>query len=64
MLRHIKRLGSIATQRRLYANAVIGIRREDKNCWERRVPLTPKHVRELVSSRIEKKLTFASDLQR
>ena len=26
----------------------IGIRREDKNEWERRVPLTPLHVEELV----------------
>jgi saccharopine dehydrogenase (NAD+, L-lysine-forming) len=26
----------------------IGIRREDKNKWERRVPLTPEHVRELI----------------
>ncbi|HEX4822877.1 MAG TPA: hypothetical protein VFV19_01045 [Candidatus Polarisedimenticolaceae bacterium] len=27
---------------------MIGIRREDKNRWERRVPLTPDHVAELV----------------
>ena len=26
---------------------IIGIRREDKNKWERRVPLSPEHVREL-----------------
>ncbi|HDP95148.1 MAG TPA: hypothetical protein ENN40_07300, partial [Candidatus Aminicenantes bacterium] len=26
---------------------VIGIRREDKNEWERRAPLTPDHVRRL-----------------
>jgi alpha-aminoadipic semialdehyde synthase len=26
----------------------LGIRREDKNVWERRVPLTPDHVRRLV----------------
>jgi len=26
---------------------MIGIRREDKNKWERRVPLTPQHVKEL-----------------
>ncbi len=37
---------------------VIGIRREDKNRWERRAPLTPDHVRELasehgVASRVE-----------
>jgi saccharopine dehydrogenase (NAD+, L-lysine-forming) len=29
----------------------IGIRREDKNKWERRVPLIPKHVKELTESR-------------
>ncbi len=29
-------------------NARIGIRREDKNPWERRVPLIPTHVRELI----------------
>jgi alanine dehydrogenase len=27
---------------------IIGIRREDKNRWERRAPLTPDHVRELI----------------
>jgi len=27
---------------------LIGIRREDKNKWERRVPLTPEHVKELI----------------
>ena len=32
---------------------VMGIRREDKNEWERRVPLTPDHVRELVGQGIE-----------
>lgn len=31
----------------LKGNKVIGIRREDKNKWERRVPLTPDNVREL-----------------
>jgi len=30
------------------ASATIGIRREDKNRWERRAPLTPDHVRELI----------------
>ena len=29
-------------------NNIIGIRREDKNKWERRVPLTPVHVSTLV----------------
>ena len=32
---------------------VMGIRREDKNEWERRVPLSPDHVRELVGQGIE-----------
>ena len=31
----------------------IGIRREDKNEWERRVPLTPFHVRSLVGAGLE-----------
>ncbi len=26
---------------------ILGIRREDKNRWERRVPLTPEHIKEL-----------------
>eukprot|EP01012_Entosiphon_sulcatum_P002858 TRINITY_DN10710_c0_g1_i1.p1 TRINITY_DN10710_c0_g1~~TRINITY_DN10710_c0_g1_i1.p1 ORF type:complete len:468 (+),score=55.54 TRINITY_DN10710_c0_g1_i1:19-1422(+) len=33
----------------LRGNGVIGIRREDKNNWERRVPLTPRHVGQLVA---------------
>ena len=32
----------------LKGNGVVGIRREDKNEWERRVPLTPKHVKSLI----------------
>ena len=32
---------------------VMGIRREDKNEWERRVPLSPDHVRELVGQGID-----------
>jgi saccharopine dehydrogenase (NAD+, L-lysine forming) len=32
---------------------VIGIRREDKNRWERRAPLTPEHVAELTRHGIE-----------
>jgi alpha-aminoadipic semialdehyde synthase len=31
-----------------YPEQVIGIRREDKNRWERRAPLTPEHVAQLV----------------
>lgn len=35
-------------------SGVIGIRKEDKNRWERRVPLIPEHIRELISKhRIE-----------
>ncbi|KAJ9470716.1 Alpha-aminoadipic semialdehyde synthase [Diplonema papillatum] len=45
--------GRLASQRRLAStlkgNGVIGIRREDKNEWERRVPLTPQHVSTLVN---------------
>eukprot|EP01004_Peranema_trichophorum_P003956 NODE_290_length_3023_cov_60.588276_g252_i0.p1 GENE.NODE_290_length_3023_cov_60.588276_g252_i0~~NODE_290_length_3023_cov_60.588276_g252_i0.p1 ORF type:complete len:957 (-),score=193.74 NODE_290_length_3023_cov_60.588276_g252_i0:96-2966(-) len=37
----------------LKGNGVIGIRREDKNNWERRVPLTPMQVKELVQSGIK-----------
>jgi alanine dehydrogenase len=29
---------------------IIGIRREDRNPWERRVPLIPSHVRELIKA--------------
>lgn len=36
----------------------IGIRREDKNLWERRVPLIPSHVREL-----SRKFSLAVSLQ-
>ena len=33
--------------------ATIGIRREDKNRWERRVPLSPDHVQTLVEQGID-----------
>ena len=29
---------------------IIGIRREDKNLWEKRVPLIPTHVREIIQN--------------
>ncbi len=32
----------------MVSRTVIGIRREDKNAWERRAPLIPAHVRELI----------------
>ena len=36
-----------------FASNVVGIRREDKNEWERRVPLTPTQVKKLVDSGIK-----------
>ncbi|KAI9506643.1 hypothetical protein GGI26_004739 [Coemansia sp. RSA 1358] len=41
---------ALATQAQSTATAspVIGIRREDKNRWERRVALTPAHIRKLI----------------
>jgi saccharopine dehydrogenase (NAD+, L-lysine forming) len=36
-----------------YHAVKIGIRREDKNIWERRAPLNPDHVRKLVAQGIE-----------
>ncbi|KAJ2046362.1 hypothetical protein H4S04_005089 [Coemansia sp. S16] len=40
---------SLATQATNRSPLVIGIRREDKNRWERRVALTPAHVKELIA---------------
>lgn len=40
----------------LAANGVIGIRREDKNVWERRVPLVPSQVAELLNRGKVKKI--------
>lgn len=34
----------------MFGNGVIGIRREDKNVWERRTPLVPDHVRHLIKT--------------
>lgn len=39
---------------------VIGVRKEDKNRWERRAPLSPSHVQKLTSSGL-KVLVEASD---
>ena len=46
------RFGSQEVRKSLarHASGVVGIRREDKNEWERRVPLTPAQVEELVKS--------------
>jgi len=45
LLRTPKLLFSYSTR-----NKIVGIRREDKNNWERRVALTPTHVKELTDS--------------
>ena len=37
----------------LSSMATIGIRREDKDRWERRVPLSPDHVQQLVEQGID-----------
>lgn len=29
---------------------VIGIRREDKSVWERRAPLSPVHIKEIIAA--------------
>lgn len=34
-------------------NWIIGIRREDKNRWERRAPLAPSHIKELIKKKIK-----------
>lgn len=34
---------------RRHHKAVLAIRREDLNAWERRAPLAPKHVKELTN---------------
>lgn len=47
---------TIALGSGLAGNGIIGIRREDKNVWERRVPLTPKHVSTLLGRGTVKKV--------
>src|SRR5204863_9338226 len=37
----------------MFSDMKCGLRREDKNEWERRVPLTPDHVRSLVQQGIQ-----------
>eukprot|EP01101_Sappina_pedata_P003285 TRINITY_DN1351_c0_g2_i1.p1 TRINITY_DN1351_c0_g2~~TRINITY_DN1351_c0_g2_i1.p1 ORF type:complete len:927 (-),score=420.65 TRINITY_DN1351_c0_g2_i1:79-2859(-) len=48
-----QRLFTTQYQSRLKGNGVVGIRREDKNRWERRAPLAPSHVHELTKKGIE-----------
>ena len=48
----------------LAANGVIGIRREDKNVWERRVPLVPSQVGELLArGKVKKVLVQPSTIR-
>ena len=44
-------------------NKTIGIRREDKNKWERRTPLIPKHVSNLVKNHGLKVIVQPSDIR-
>ena len=32
---------------------IVGVRREDKNKWERRAPLAPEHVKTLVEDGVQ-----------
>uniref|UniRef100_A0A8C5H9U9 Saccharopine dehydrogenase (NAD(+), L-glutamate-forming) n=1 Tax=Gouania willdenowi TaxID=441366 RepID=A0A8C5H9U9_GOUWI len=50
-----KRLSSCLTGQRRYEHhrAVIAIRREDVNPWERRAPLAPRHVKELTNAGVK-----------
>ncbi|XP_035012716.2 alpha-aminoadipic semialdehyde synthase, mitochondrial isoform X2 [Hippoglossus stenolepis] len=50
-----KRLPSCLTSQRRYEHhrAVMAIRREDINPWERRAPLAPRHVKELTNAGVK-----------
>src|SRR6185369_6664467 len=37
----------------MFSHMRVGVRREDKNEWERRVPLTPDHVRALIQQGLQ-----------
>ncbi|XP_041852717.1 alpha-aminoadipic semialdehyde synthase, mitochondrial [Melanotaenia boesemani] len=52
---HGKRKSSCFTGQRRYEHyrAVIAIRREDVNPWERRAPLAPRHVKELTNDGVK-----------
>eukprot|EP00735_Rhodelphis_limneticus_P001162 TRINITY_DN1172_c0_g1::TRINITY_DN1172_c0_g1_i1::g.17228::m.17228 TRINITY_DN1172_c0_g1::TRINITY_DN1172_c0_g1_i1::g.17228 ORF type:complete len:1067 (-),score=345.77,sp/Q9SMZ4/AASS_ARATH/39.05/0.0,Saccharop_dh/PF03435.13/5.1e-93,AlaDh_PNT_C/PF01262.16/3.1e-27,AlaDh_PNT_C/PF01262.16/63,AlaDh_PNT_N/PF05222.10/1.7e-27,Saccharop_dh_N/PF04455.7/1.6e-09,Shikimate_DH/PF01488.15/6.8e+03,Shikimate_DH/PF01488.15/4.8e+03,Shikimate_DH/PF01488.15/0.015,Semialdhyde_dh/PF01118.19/0.18,NAD_binding_7/PF13241.1/4.7 len=45
--------GAARGMAQLCGNGIVGIRREDKNKWERRVPLAPQHVKHLVDHGIK-----------
>ncbi|XP_072242558.1 alpha-aminoadipic semialdehyde synthase, mitochondrial [Leuresthes tenuis] len=51
----VKRKSSCLTGQRRYEHhrAVVAIRREDINPWERRAPLAPRHVKELTNNGIK-----------
>ncbi|KAM7003257.1 LOW QUALITY PROTEIN: alpha-aminoadipic semialdehyde synthase, mitochondrial [Tautogolabrus adspersus] len=53
--RHGKRTQSCLTSQRRYEHhrAVIAIRREDINPWERRAPLAPRHIKELTNAGVK-----------
>jgi alpha-aminoadipic semialdehyde synthase len=40
----------MASRNKSVIKTIIGIRREDKNLWERRAPLIPAHVREIIQN--------------
>jgi alpha-aminoadipic semialdehyde synthase len=44
-------------------NHCIGIRREDKNIWERRTPLTPDHVKKLTDEHAIEVVVQPSDIR-
>lgn len=48
MFSRFQQVRRLATTTNLKSRKVIGVRREDKNHWERRTPLAPTHVRSLV----------------
>ncbi|XP_040858082.1 alpha-aminoadipic semialdehyde synthase, mitochondrial [Ochotona curzoniae] len=45
---HLGRLG-LSLPRHLRHKAVMALRREDVNAWERRAPLAPKHIKEITN---------------
>jgi hypothetical protein len=35
---------------KIHSDFIIGIRREDKSVWERRAPLSPGHIKEILAN--------------
>lgn len=56
LLRHhgnrTRRCG-VEPQRFKHYRAIMAIRREDINPWERRAPLAPRHVKELTNAKVK-----------